>query len=722
MIKWKRFSKCSLSLFAGVAAVLMLAVQPSFCAYLAEPDAYWQLEDTGNIADDVGTANGTCTNCPTAASGQIANGFIFDGSNDSVVFADNAAFDFAAGGSFSIELWMKRNGLPANFEAFIGRHGGANAVAWWVGIGKNGAVTSHFWDADGPFVPMPTSGGSNISDNQWHHVVAVRDGVADQIRIYVDGELDGIQDQSGDTTSDGSFASTANVTLGNQNNAIFFEGSLDNVAIYSQEALSADIIRHNYLNGVTKHSLAEEFEPTFVSDSVSDAVVVGLNATLHAQAAGNPIPTYASDDLPAGATIDSATGEIVWLASSGQIGDNLFSVEASNSQGTATQNWTVTVEDLCASAQQTYWQLEESDPATEGAVDETGTVDGTCTNCPTSDAGKIDNGFVFDGTGNEVVFPANAVFDFTAGSSFSIELWMKHDAAPASNQVMIGRSSGAGAYWWVGIGTAGTVSCDFRDEDGPASTQLNGATLVVDNEWHHVVVVRDGAGDNLLIYVDGRQDAIVDQSADDITDGSFASAANVTLGALNSNFFFAGTLDEVAIYDVALSSTIIAQHSTAKVGYCSVDSPGDNNPPEITSRAKTTVSAGTEYKYQAVATDADGDALTWSLTNAPKGMKVDATTGLVTWTPASGTTTSGKVTLKVIDGNGGEDSEVFTISVSGNGGGGGGGDDDGGGGGGGGCFIQSSGSAAAHNMLKWFVILGSLAGLALGVAATNGKK
>jgi hypothetical protein len=254
------------------------------------------------------------------------------------------------------------------------------------------------------------------------------------------------------------------------------------------------------------------------------------------------------------------------------------------------------------------------------------------------------------------------------------------------------------------------------------STQLDGATLVVDNQWHHVVVVRDGAADNLLIYVDGRQDAIVDQSAHDITDGSFASTANVTLGALNSNFFFAGTLDEVAIYDVALSSTIIAQHSTAKVGYCSVDSPGDNNPPEITSKAPTTGKIGTQYKYPAVATDADGDALAWSLTNAPSGMKVDATTGLVTWTPVSGTTTSGKVTLKVIDDNGGEDSEDFTISVSSSGGGGGGGSGAGGGGGGGGCFIQSSGSADPYNMLKWLVIMGSLAGLVLGVAATAGKK
>ena len=129
--------------------------------------------------------------------------------------------------------------------------------------------------------------------------------------------------------------------------------------------------------------------------------------------------------------------------------------------------------------------------------------------------------------------------------------------------------------------------------------------------------------------------------------------------------------------------------------------------PVITTTAPTTATVGTEYSYDADATDADGNLLTWSLTNEPTGMTVNASTGVVTWTPASGVTTSGAVTLTVSDGTFSDD-ELFTITVSTGGGGGGGG--------GGGCFIGSAaddGTPGLNVMAGIFAVagLGLLAGL-----------
>ncbi len=95
-----------------------------------------------------------------------------------------------------------------------------------------------------------------------------------------------------------------------------------------------------------------------------------------------------------------------------------------------------------------------------------------------------------------------------------------------------------------------------------------------------------------------------------------------------------------------------------------------NDAPQITSTAPTTASEDVQYSYQLVVDDPDdannGVALSYSLGNAPAGMTVSST-GLVTWTPAEGVTTSGSVTVTVQDG--GEDgalpdSEVFTVAVS----------------------------------------------------------
>ena len=61
-----------------------------------------------------------------------------------------------------------------------------------------------------------------------------------------------------------------------------------------------------------------------------------------------------------------------------------------------------------------------------------------------------------------------------------------------------------------------------------------------------------------------------------------------------------------------------------------------NQPPMITS-THPDGSAAVDYKYvyQVTATDPDGDAVAYSLTASPKGMTIDATTGLLTWTPDS---------------------------------------------------------------------------------------
>ncbi len=94
-----------------------------------------------------------------------------------------------------------------------------------------------------------------------------------------------------------------------------------------------------------------------------------------------------------------------------------------------------------------------------------------------------------------------------------------------------------------------------------------------------------------------------------------------------------------------------------------------NDAPTITSTAGTSVVEGNQYTYTPTVDDVDdsnnGTDLTWSLSNEPSGMVVSST-GVVTWTPGNGDTTSGAVTLTVQDGGedgAGSDSEVFTVSV-----------------------------------------------------------
>ena len=88
-----------------------------------------------------------------------------------------------------------------------------------------------------------------------------------------------------------------------------------------------------------------------------------------------------------------------------------------------------------------------------------------------------------------------------------------------------------------------------------------------------------------------------------------------------------------------------------------------NDAPVITSVAPTSVVLGEEYTYTPSATDAENDPLTWSLTQKPAGMTINATTGAISWTPAEAGS-SGTVRLVANDGSSDSVAQTFVITVS----------------------------------------------------------
>ena len=71
-----------------------------------------------------------------------------------------------------------------------------------------------------------------------------------------------------------------------------------------------------------------------------------------------------------------------------------------------------------------------------------------------------------------------------------------------------------------------------------------------------------------------------------------------------------------------------------------------NRPPQFTSAPKLEAIVGNSYVYDATASDPENDPLTFSLLSGPSGMTVDASTGTVTWSPASSDVGNAAVALK----------------------------------------------------------------------------
>jgi len=87
--------------------------------------------------------------------------------------------------------------------------------------------------------------------------------------------------------------------------------------------------------------------------------------------------------------------------------------------------------------------------------------------------------------------------------------------------------------------------------------------------------------------------------------------------------------------------------------------------PRITSAAPTQAGVGHVYSYQIQASASSSQTITFSLGFAPAGMSVNASTGLVTWSPTVLQTGSTAVTVLATDQFGNTVRQAFSISVSG---------------------------------------------------------
>ena len=92
---------------------------------------------------------------------------------------------------------------------------------------------------------------------------------------------------------------------------------------------------------------------------------------------------------------------------------------------------------------------------------------------------------------------------------------------------------------------------------------------------------------------------------------------------------------------------------------------GTGNAPSITSIPPTSATEGSPYSYTVTASDADSDVISYSLDVAPAGMSINASSGLIAWTPNSVQVGSQAVTVRVTDPGGLFATQSFTIAVAG---------------------------------------------------------
>lgn len=91
--------------------------------------------------------------------------------------------------------------------------------------------------------------------------------------------------------------------------------------------------------------------------------------------------------------------------------------------------------------------------------------------------------------------------------------------------------------------------------------------------------------------------------------------------------------------------------------------PRPNQLPNFITAPSTNAQTGQLFRYEATATDPDGDVLTYKLVTKPTGMAIDSERGILVWQPAADQLGNFDVVLQVEDGKGGSATQTFQINV-----------------------------------------------------------
>jgi hypothetical protein len=204
-----------------------------------------------------------------------------------------------------------------------------------------------------------------------------------------------------------------------------------------------------------------------------------------------------------------------------------------------------------------YWKLDE----TTGSVASDYSVnahDGTLMNMDDSDwvAGRLGNALDFDGVNDYIEILGYK--GISGAASRTCCSWIKTSDSTWWKDILGWGNLEAGQRWLVTISPEGFVQIAVVDG------YQRGTTAVNDGQWHHIAAVladdSSPSTNEIKIYIDGIQESSYTTLTAPVNTGS---TPNVQIGFYNdtSNRYFKGLIDDVRIYDRALSATEIVKVS-----------------------------------------------------------------------------------------------------------------------------------------------------------------
>lgn len=534
------------------------------------PQAYYQLGETSGLPQD---SSGHGYHLTQGAAGNGATG----------PMTGNKAFSFSGSQSVnttSVATWAARSsGSALTAEAWINSN-------WSAGDGRRIIIgNSEYYgasnqdrrnwllaiDANG-FIQL-ASGGSTVTstfkptNGTWTHLAAVitSGGAAS---IYADGILVGSRGSFTYGNNGNFFGIGYDANSGAAGNLIPpFKGSIDEVAVYDT-ALSVTRIRKHYSYNPVAPTVVITNPP---ASNTTTSGSVSFSTSANATSVECKLDTA---DWGACSSFDTSsfTGTQTYsgLSQSADV-DHTLQVRATGPYGTSSPvsaTWTVYgtssnyYKVTNTAGVVSYLPLNEAAGSTTVSDVYSGRTGTLGSGVTLGASGSAKTAASFNGTG---AISLTGITSLPIGNaSYTVEAWIKPTGYGAQGIVS----------WGSGVNTVGTNNA-FRvtsasEATGTSPANVTGlvhywyggsantwasATNLANGGWHHVASTYNGTSKK--VYVDG---TLV---ATNSSPGTASVGSSVFyIGQTPFNERFSGSIDEVAIYNTALSDATIAQHAS----------------------------------------------------------------------------------------------------------------------------------------------------------------
>ena len=563
-----------------------MAAQGQTCAPVnCDLVSWWRAES--DATDSAGSNHGALMSGAGFDSGEVGQAFSFDGVSAYVEVPPNPVLNPA--GSFSLEAWiyaLPHSGGPVlmgkwsdlgdyyNTRSYVIYLTPANAVGFSVSdAAHQGDGAFHKFEATTDPIPLST----------WTHVGAVYLQATGTRQIYINGVKVAERTDPPITvlSADTKFSIGARMTTSTQATD-FFAGRIDEASFYSR-ALSAGEMQAIYDAGNLGKCFGQ-LPPVLLVQPQSRTVNVGGTAAFSVQTGCD---LYAYQWHFNGSDLAGATDSSYVIASAQPADAGTYSVTVSNAGGTVTSsNATLTVDSspLCfgpPSGLVSWWAGDEA------ANDSIGGNNGALQSGAGFAPGKVSDAFSFDGMSGLIQIPDAPDLNFATNSPLTVELWAYRTGTQASMTILSKRAPNCGAFEYQMAVDPANGGLQFG---GSAFTGVKTGLQLPTNTWIHLAATFDGA--TFRFY----------------TNGALAATGTGTLGSTNNAPLtiggsygcppFAGLLDEVCLYNRALSaSEVQSVYLAGSKGKCYAPAP----PVFLTQPQSLTVVRGQNANFSAFA-------------------------------------------------------------------------------------------------------------------------